>query len=76
MNGGDGVVGEQRVVAAGQRQVVAQVTTGLLVGHQRDRVALVERGAHAEFHPPPQGGLADEQAGEWARRIEIVICHP
>ena len=77
MNEGDRVVGEQRVVAPGQRQVVTQVAAGLLVGHGRHRVAqpdaLVERGEHAEFHPPPQGGLADEQARERARRVEIMV---
>jgi hypothetical protein len=78
MNERDRVVGEQRVVAPGQRQVVTQVATGLLVGHRLHRVAqpdaLVERGEHAEFHPPPQGGLADEQARERARRVEVMIC--
>jgi hypothetical protein len=28
---------------------------------------------HAEFHPPPQGGLADGQAGERARRVEVMV---
>ena len=68
----DGVVGEQCVVASGQLEVVAQVAGGLFVGHGRHRVAqpdaLVERGQHAEFHSPPQGGLADEQAGRTGLR--------
>jgi hypothetical protein len=62
MNERDRVVGEQRVVTPGQREVVTQVAAGLLVGHGRHRVAqsdaLVERGEHAEFHPPPLGNEA------------------
>ena len=62
-------------------EVVAQVAAGLLGGHGRHRVAqpdaLVERGEDAEFHPPPQGGLADEQAGERAGGVHVVVGeHP
>lgn len=78
MNERDRVVGEQRVVAPGRRQVVAQVAAGLGVGHGWHCVAqpdaLVERGEHAEFHPPPQGGLADEQTGERAGGVEVMTC--
>ena len=53
--------------AAGEGDVVAQVAAGLLGGHGGHGVAqpdaLVEGGEDAEFHPPPQGGLADQQAG-------------
>jgi hypothetical protein len=35
----DGVVGEQRVRASGQLQVVADVAGGLLEGHARHRVS-------------------------------------
>ena len=65
------------VVAAGEGEVVVEVAAGLRVGHRRHRIsqpdALVERGEHAELHPPPQGGLADEQARERARRVEIMV---
>ena len=38
---------------------------------------MVERGEHAEFHPPAQGGLADEQAGERASRVHVLVGeHP
>jgi len=74
----DGIVGEQHVVASGQLQVVTQIAAGICVGHGRHGVsesdALVERCEHAEFHPSPQGGLADEQARERARRVEVMIC--
>jgi hypothetical protein len=64
----DRVVGEQRVRAAGQFEVVGQVAFGLGLAHPGHCVAqrdpLVQCGERAEFDPPAQGGLADEQACE------------
>ena len=41
------------------------------------RDPLVEGGEDAESHPPPQGGLADEQAGERASGVQVVVGqHP
>ena len=69
---------ENRVsAAAGEVEVVAEVAAGLLAGHgghgvaQRD--ALVEGGEDAEFDPPSQGGLADQQAGEGAGGVHVVV---
>src|SRR6266511_3109954 len=72
-----GVVGEQGVGSSGQGEVVAQVVGGLLQGHAGHVVAhgdaLVEGGEHAEFDLAPQGGLADQQAGQWAAAVEVVV---
>ena len=58
-------------------EVVGDVAGGLLAGHAghgvADGDALVEGGEDAEFDPPPQGGLADEQAGERAAGVEVVV---
>lgn len=63
------VVAEQGVGTAGEFEVVGEVAGGLGVGHAGHRVsegdALVEGGDGAELDPSPQGGLADEEAGEW-----------
>jgi hypothetical protein len=52
--------------------------SSLLGGHRRHGVAqpdpLVERGERAEFHPPPQGGLADEPAGEGLRESRSELA--
>ena len=54
--------------AADEFEVVGEVAGGLGVGHPGHRVAqrdpLVQGGEGAELDPAPQGGLADEQAGE------------
>jgi hypothetical protein len=57
--------------------VVADVTAGLLAGHRWHRVsqggALLEGCEHGELHGAPQGGLADEQAGERGIGVKVVI---
>ena len=67
--------------ASGEREVVAQVAAGLRGGHGWHGVAqpdaLVQGGEDAEFHPSPQGGLADQQAGERAGGVHVVVGeHP
>ena len=66
-----------RCVASDENRIVATCLISWEEGHGRHGIsetdALVERGEHAELHPPPQGGLADEQAREWARRVEITV---
>jgi DNA-binding Xre family transcriptional regulator len=66
---------------AAEFQVVADVAGGLGWGHGRDRVAqgdaLVERGEDAEADHPPKRGLADEQAGQRAGGVHLVVGeHP
>ena len=62
---------------AGQGEVVAQVAAGFLQGHAghvvADGDALVEGGELAELEPAPQGGLADEQAGEDGGGVHGVV---
>src|SRR6266571_2318438 len=74
---GDGVVAEQRVGAAGELEVVGDVSGGLLGGHGGhgipDGDALVEGGQDAEAEHAAQGGLADEQAGQRAGRVHLRI---
>src|SRR6266498_1773701 len=74
---GDGVVGEQRLGAAGQVQVVGQVGGGLGQVHGGDGVAggdaLVEGGEHAQAELAGQGRLADEDAGEWAGGVHVGV---
>lgn len=57
--------------------MVAQVAAGFLAGHGWHGVAqpdaLVELGEGTHFHPPPQGGLADEQAGERTGGVHVVV---
>ena len=57
--------------------MVADVAAGFLAGHRRHRVsqrgALLQGGEHGELHGAPQGGLADEQAGERGVGIEVVV---
>ena len=59
----DRVVGEQRVGAAGELEVVGQVAFGFGLAHPGHRVTqrdpLVQGGERAELDPPAQGGLAD-----------------
>ncbi len=73
MNEVGGVVAEQRVAAAGELEVMGQVGLGLGGFHPVHRVAqrdpLVEGGEGPEFDPSAQGGLPDEEAGEWTVRI-------
>src|SRR6185437_6081727 len=78
---GDGVVGEQVAVAAGQGQVVADVAGGLGGGHAGHLVAdgdpLVEGGEHAELDHAAQGGLADQDGGERGPAVHVVVGeHP
>ncbi|MFG2638899.1 hypothetical protein ACGFX8_35105 [Streptomyces sp. NPDC048362] len=77
----DRVVGEESVGAAGEREVVDQVGGGLLAGHGRhvvaDLDALVEGGQDAELDLVPQGRLADQQAGQRAAGVHLVVGqHP
>ena len=57
--------------------MVFEVAAGLLGRHGGHGVAqpdpLIEGGEDAEFHPSSQGGLADEQAGERARGVHVVV---
>jgi hypothetical protein len=57
------------VASAGEAEVVLDVAGGLGGGHAWHRVAqggpLFEGGQDGEFHGPPQGRLADQQAGQW-----------
>ena len=73
----DGVVAEQRVGAAGELEVVGDVSGGLLGGHGGHGVAdgdpLVQGGQDAEAEHPAQGGLADEQAGQRADRVHLGV---
>ena len=52
-----------------------QVLAGLAGGHRRHRVPdadpLVQGGEHAEPHAGPQLGLAGEQDGQRAGRVEL-----
>jgi len=63
-----GVVAEQWVAAADELEVVGEVVAGLGFGHAGQCVAqrdpLVEGGEGAEFQPPAQGGLAEQQPGK------------
>src|SRR5260221_11488719 len=72
-----GVVGEQGVGPAGEGEVVLEVAGGLGDGHAgyvvADGDALVEGGELAELQPAPQGGLADEQAGEHRGGVHGVV---
>ena len=64
----DRVVGEQRVGAAGEREMVLHVALGFLRGQTADRVAhrnpLIQRGERAAPEPVTQGGLAEQQQAE------------
>src|SRR6266545_4292684 len=72
---GDGVVGEQRVGAARQVQVVGQVGGGLGQVHRGQGVAggdaLVERGGHAKAELAGKRRLADQDAREGAGRVHV-----
>src|SRR5262249_971335 len=72
-----GVIGKERVGPPGEGEVVSQVAAGLVEGHpgqvRFDRDALVERGEHAELEHVPQGGLADEQAGEGGGGVDVEV---
>jgi hypothetical protein len=73
----DGVVGEQGVGSSGQGKVVAQVAGGLLGGHGWHGVAqsdsLIQCCEGAKFYALPQGRLPDEQAGEGAVGVHVVV---
>lgn len=78
---GDRVVGEQLVAAAGEAEVMLDVTGcpgGRHAGHRATQGGpLSERGQDGEFHGPPQGRLANRQAGQ--RRVLVhgrVDQHP
>src|SRR6266536_1960761 len=74
---GDGVVGEQRLGAAGEVQVVGQVGGGLGKVHGWQGVAggdaLVEGGEHAQAQLAGQGGLADEDARKRAGGVHVGV---
>src|SRR5258708_7109398 len=74
---GGGVVGVEGVGPAGEGEVVAQVAGGFLQGHAghvvADGDALVEGGEDTELDFPPEGGLADEQAGEQGGGVHVVV---
>ncbi|MER5699916.1 hypothetical protein ABT255_60935 [Streptomyces mirabilis] len=60
---------------------MGEVAGGLLAGHGwhvvADRDPLVEGGQHAEFDVAPQGGLPDQETGQRAGRVHVVIReHP
>jgi hypothetical protein len=83
MDGADGVVGEQRVGAAGVLEVAPDVPAGFGRGERgrgdvvAELDALVQGGHVADAEPAPQGGLADEQDAERRPGIEVVIRqHP
>ncbi len=61
----------------GEGEVVVDVASGLLGGHAghgvADGDALVEGGEDAELDPAAQGGLADEEAGQRAGGVEVVV---
>jgi hypothetical protein len=73
----DGVVGEERISATDQLQVMAQVLSGLGQIHGRQLVAsgnpLVKRGEHAEPQLAGERRLADEQQRERALRIHLGV---
>jgi hypothetical protein len=73
----DGVVGEQRVGAAGELQVVLDVAGGLGQVHAVQVVAqpdaLVQRGHGAQLDALAQRGLAQQQAGERRAGVEVVV---
>ena len=65
----DRVIGEQRIGPAGDLGVMADVVGGIGWCHSGQRVAdrdpLIERCEDTEAQPMPQGGLSDQQRGEW-----------
>jgi len=73
------VIGEKGFVAAGQRQVVAQVRGGLGEVHRLDGEPggdpLVQSGEHAHPQLPVQGGLADQDPGERAGAVHLHVGH-
>ena len=77
MQPGDGVIGEQRLVAAGQLEVMPQVGGGLGEVHRLDGEPggdpLVERGEHAHAQLPVQGGLPGQDGGERGRRVHLGV---
>src|SRR6266571_2668508 len=72
-----GVVGEERVVSAGEREVVAEIGGGLFGAHAGELVAegepLVEGGEAAEPEPFPEGWLAEQDAGERALAVHLGV---
>src|SRR6266508_4442128 len=73
----EGVVAEQGVAAAGELEVVLDVGHGLREVHavqvEPQGHALVEGGQGADLQPPPQGGLAQQQAGERGVGVHVVV---
>jgi hypothetical protein len=74
---GDRVIGEKRLLAAGQGQVMAQVGGGLGEVHRLDGEPggdpLVQGGEHAHAQLPVQGGLPGQDAGERGRRVHLAV---
>jgi hypothetical protein len=74
---GDGVVGEQRLLPPGQRQVVPQVGGGLGEVHRLDREpggdSLVQGGEHAHPQLPVEGGLPGQDPGERAGGVHLRV---
>src|SRR5260370_26689611 len=77
---GGGIVAEQGVGPAGELEVVGDVAAGLLAGHGGHGVAqgdaLLQGGEDGELHGAPQGGLADEQAGQGRGGVGAVVGAP
>src|SRR5450759_4907129 len=68
---------ENMVGSAGEFEVVGEVVPGLGFGHAGQGVAqrdpLVEGGEGAEFDPPTQGGLAEQQPGERGDAVHLAV---
>ena len=77
MESGDGVVGEERVVASGEREVVAEVAGGFGEVHRfelvADRDALIEGGEDPHAELPGEGGLPDEEPGERGGGVHVGV---
>src|SRR6266487_3707536 len=73
----EGVVAEPGVRAAGELEVVLDVGHGLSQVHavevEPQPDALVEGGQGADLQPAPEGGLAQQQAGEWGVGVHVVV---
>ena len=74
MDEGDGVVAEERVVSAGELEVVADVAGGLLAGHAGLAQPTAMRWPRAARMPSLiSHGLADEQAGQRGCAVESPL---
>ena len=75
VDGGDRVLGEERVGPACVGQVSADVLGGFCACHAVDleagRDSLVKGGEHGEFESATQGGLADQQQSEVGAGIHL-----